>query len=294
MNVSALLVGINNYPSSPLRGCLNDVMIMRDILIQKYRVPAHQIRMLLNERATKNEILTRMEWLKNTNTDMKLFWYSGHGAQVPNQSYNTDYEIDGLDEIICPYDFNWDGNWISDDIFSQFFSQVKGRIISVFDSCHSGTMEKEIPYGHQIAGNSRPYIKDKSIIAPPDILSRDKDFGLSSLIGQGLDYLFDIDININIDNSTHIYNSKISKKLINEPNDNLIMISGSQENQTSADAYINGRFQGALSYFIQKNLMKDIDISYHQLYENVCNDLKSHYTQIPQMVCSNPNMSFLR
>ncbi len=292
MNISALLVGINNYPSAPLRGCVNDIIITRDILIQKYRVPAHQIRVILNERATKNEILTRLEWLKNTNTDMKVFWYSGHGAQVPNQTYNTDYELDGMDEIICPYDFNWDGNWISDDIFSQFFNTMKGKIIAIFDSCHSGTMDREIPYGGQIAGNTKPYIKNKSISAPPDILSRNKNFELATLIGQGLDSLFNI--NINIDNSIHINNSKINTKLINKPNDNLIMFSGSQENQTSADAYISGRFQGALSYFIQKNLMKDIDISYGQLYENVCNDLKNQYTQIPQMVCSKPNVSFLR
>jgi metacaspase-1 len=286
MTISALLIGINAYKDAPLKGCVNDIIIARDILVKKYNVPSNQIRLLIDNRATKKEILIRMDWLKNSKSDIKLFWYSGHGAQFPNQNYTDDGEVDGYDEIICPYDFNWDGNWISDDIFSKYFNEIQGKMIAIFDSCHSGTMNK--------SSLNQEYFKPKSIPAPIDILARNRDLDLSNVLGlaTGLDDLFNFNININV-TVNNINN--INTKLINTPQENLVMISGCQENQTSADAYIAGRYQGALSYCIQKTLMNNLNITYENLYKSVCQELQNQrFNQIPNFVCSKSNTPFLQ
>ena len=48
----AFLVGINAYPSSPLRGCVNDVHSFKALLLQKYGFKEANIRILLNSDAT--------------------------------------------------------------------------------------------------------------------------------------------------------------------------------------------------------------------------------------------------
>ena len=61
----ALLVGINKYriPGAGLSGCVNDVTNVRDILLKYFRFTVKQIRMVADERATKEGILKRLRWL---------------------------------------------------------------------------------------------------------------------------------------------------------------------------------------------------------------------------------------
>jgi hypothetical protein len=56
----ALLIGIDDYkaPHIPdLAGAVNDVKLMRNILIGKFDVPDENIRMLTNEQATRAGII---------------------------------------------------------------------------------------------------------------------------------------------------------------------------------------------------------------------------------------------
>ena len=110
---SAVLVGINKYKGAPLNGCVNDVVIMRDILVKKYGIPANQIRLILDERATKENMVERLEWLVSNPAEHKMFHYSGHGAQIPVRHYDSN-ELDNMNELLCPYDFDWKGNYILD------------------------------------------------------------------------------------------------------------------------------------------------------------------------------------
>jgi hypothetical protein len=53
------------------------------------------------------------------------------------------------------------------------------------------------------------------------------------------------------------YREIIRKKLLQRPDLNLVEISGSMENETSADIYINGLYQGALTYAFRKFFRAD-------------------------------------
>jgi hypothetical protein len=77
--------------------------------------------------------------------DQLLFHYSGHGAQVP--TLNKQLEQDGLDEIICPYDFDGSSaTTFRDKEFAQLFAGIpKGvHFIWISDSCHAEDLSRDI------------------------------------------------------------------------------------------------------------------------------------------------------
>jgi hypothetical protein len=80
-----------------------------------------------------------------------------------------------------------------------------------------------------------------------------------------------------------------------ESRGNVIMISGCRDEQTSADAYINGKSQGAMTWAFLANLQPNV--TWRQLVENMCFSLKeSGYTQVPKLSSGkfiNPDSKFL-
>jgi len=152
----ALLIGIADYQALPsssrqgisdLRGSINDVMAIREGLITYYGFPEKDIRVLTDERATRQNIKSAFdEWLvKGTKPgDTVLLYFSGHGSTVPDK--NGDEE-DGLDEVLCPYDMipNGGHNIIIDDELGLWLRRLNGRrVIVISDSCHSGGQTRSI------------------------------------------------------------------------------------------------------------------------------------------------------
>ena len=132
----ALLVGINKYATagSDLQGCVNDVTNVRDILLKYYGFTVPDIRVLTDDRATKVNIIERLGWLiaEVSAGDNIVFHFSGHGSQIRDR--NGDELKDGLDEIICPHDMDWDGTFITDDELAMGKQQLKGQITLSMES----------------------------------------------------------------------------------------------------------------------------------------------------------------
>lgn len=63
-----------------------------------------------------------------------IFTYSGHGGQY-NKSSSAKNETDGMDEFLCLYD----GALIDDELWT-IMNECKGRVLCIYDCCHSGTM----------------------------------------------------------------------------------------------------------------------------------------------------------
>jgi metacaspase-1 len=142
----ALLVGINAYPdpANRLEGCVNDTFLMSSVL-QEFGFDPRDIRLLLDERATREAMVQRMEWLVDGMQagDLRILFYSGHGAQIP--SYGPHAEPDGLDETLVPYDFDWSAHTaFTDKEFHQFYSQLPyaSHLLGIFDCCHAGGMTR--------------------------------------------------------------------------------------------------------------------------------------------------------
>jgi len=160
----ALLVGINEYadPGQNLEGCVNDVFAMSATL-QQCGFDPEDIRVCLNERATAEGILSRLGWLLEDakDGDERVFYYSGHGAQIPD--YGPDGTVNHKVETLVPHDFDWSPDrWVSDQQIMTLYSQLPDdcRFVMILDCCHSGGMHRD--------GGARP----RGITPPDDIRHR--------------------------------------------------------------------------------------------------------------------------
>lgn len=143
----ALLVGISEYKDkrANLVGPKEDVQDMEKFLIGNLKFAKTDIKMLLNEQATREEIIKAFRrWLieETRPGDRVFFLYSGHGSRLRDD--NGD-EKDGIDETIVPYDVDTrtGAGQIRDDVFEELIRELSGRrAVLVFDSCHSGTISR--------------------------------------------------------------------------------------------------------------------------------------------------------
>jgi hypothetical protein len=159
----ALLVGVQHYaPGSPsslveLEGCRADVESVRDTLRERFGFAPQDMRILLDAEATHEAIVRAWrEWLlPNSGPQTEVvFWFSGHGARVPDQSGQKGAEIDGYDQTILAYDSrdaSQDGAYdISDDeLYSLYalLTQKTARLFAVVDACHSASGLRGLPQG---------------------------------------------------------------------------------------------------------------------------------------------------
>lgn len=72
--------------------------------------------------------------------ELFIFYYSGHGT---TSNSGNPVETDGQDELLCLND-----DYFLDDDIWEIISQSKGRVMLVFDCCHSETLyQVKNPYG---------------------------------------------------------------------------------------------------------------------------------------------------
>jgi len=142
----ALLIGINEYASpkvNNLNGAVNDVTMMRRILVTRLGFDEANIRVLTNEEATRKDILKAIDTLvaEAGEEDVVYFHYSGHGSRQKDRNGDED---DGFDETILSYDARTPGvKDILDDELEQRFARIRSKhVLLVFDSCHSGTITR--------------------------------------------------------------------------------------------------------------------------------------------------------
>lgn len=287
------LVGVNKYQiGNDLRGCVNDVLITRQLALDNYKVPNGQIRMLTDERAQSGDILDRLEWLvaeSFVHTKL-LFHFSGHGTYVPNVDYSVDDpEFDGMDEMICSHDFAWEREytWIKDDHIYEIIARKnpKAKLVMIFDCCHSGTVFRNIKpmdvykSDSKIAesmatGMSEIPRKIRSIPTPTDLLSRVPEYRNVLLTNS--------EAVLHVTRPTKVVMPKVrARSVLNIPN--VVVISGCADHQTSADAYLGHDWHGALSYYLQMILCSTPDISLPDLEHKVKEALRrGRFSQNPQ------------
>ena len=81
----ALLVGINKYPQQSLHGCLTDLELQKELLVNRFGFNAQDIMVLSDRAATRENIETAfVEHFSQQaqSDDVVLFHFSGYGSQV--------------------------------------------------------------------------------------------------------------------------------------------------------------------------------------------------------------------
>jgi len=234
-NKKALLIGIDNYnatnpdnnyngsgrPIPNLFGCVNDVKLFKELLKARYDFKESECKVLLDEKATKENILnTIVEYLIDDTKkgDIIIFYYAGHGSQVKNSLSN---ERDKMDESIVPYGSSED---ILDVELKLLFNIIidKGAILTtVFDCCHSGSIQKGITTTG-ITRGAEPSKKDYKLLR--------------------------IKINNYEDSYINIKNDE------NPEQRGALIISACQDFQKAYEIKENGVNHGSLSYALSKSL----------------------------------------
>lgn len=131
----AVCIGINDYPSAPLNGCIADSEEWRQCLQRL----GFQVRTLHDTQATRAAIIEALESLitESTPGDVLVFQYAGHGTYL--QDIDGDEE-DDFDEALCPHDYERGAFLIDDDLRGIMARIPEGvNLTCFFDCCHSGT-----------------------------------------------------------------------------------------------------------------------------------------------------------
>jgi hypothetical protein len=190
-------------------------------------------------------------------------------------------EDDGYDEVIYPVDFRSAGHIVDDEMHRIMVQPLEPgvRLTAIFDSCHSGSA-LDLPYIYSTSGvlKEPDLAKEagKGLLGVITSYARGDMGGIvSSLMGVGKKVM----------SGDSAYEKTLQTKT--SPAD-VIMWSGSKDDQTSQDANISGQATGAMSWAFITALKKNPQQSYVQLLNNIREELATRYTQKPQLSCSHP------
>lgn len=233
MKKKALLVGINRYPdpNDSLNGCLNDVRLMEETLRGEYGFAGKEdVRLLTDSAATTGAILDGLAWLAAGARpgDSLLFHYSGHGSQVPDRS--GDETSDGLDEILCPYDVDWERPLTDDDLAAACGGIPRGALLTVvLDCCHSGTGLREPAHS---CTPPRPGAPSRPRFMPCPA---------------------------GVPRSSRRFARRVPRRFgVSLTRGNAVLIAACREDQTAADALISETYHGAHTFYLCRAL-RDAD-----------------------------------
>ena len=257
----ALLVGIN-YVGTPseLRGCINDINNVASYL-QTVRAYASCIVLsdVAPRKPTRANILDAFkELLQGVRAGDELwFHYSGHGSL---QRDNNGDEESGADSCICPVDYRQAGLITDDIVRSELAALVPAgaRLYMVLDMCHSGT-GCDLRYKF----DDTSYITNGGAVLPYKYDPAEWSLRQTS------------------------YEFKRYVKTAGE----VFCISGCQDTQTSADAYLGGEAAGALTHSLLESLRANPVATYkwkHLLKDVCCRERVGRFTQCTSLTSGQP------
>jgi len=100
----ALLIGVSSYPVSALEGPINDVAAMKKVLVSNWDFPVENIKILLDKKGTKKNILAEIAKLydRTSSGDEIFIYFSGHGTSAEDRDLN--FPLPTTSGAFIPYD----------------------------------------------------------------------------------------------------------------------------------------------------------------------------------------------
>jgi len=143
----ALIIGINNYQKAPPLGyAVSDATAVAEVLKTNFDFPEENIKLLLDEKATKNNIMkTFMSYINNnvSPNDRILVFFAGHGMTVKGRRGDVGF--------LVPFDGDQDNlstliRW--DDLTRNAELIVAKHILFIMDACYGGlAITRSLPLG---------------------------------------------------------------------------------------------------------------------------------------------------
>ena len=174
-NAYAVIIGLNKYEDSEIRMLEYadaDARAFCQFLVEKIGFNKNNIRLLINEEATKRNIESAISnWLfkKVDEKSLVIIFFTGHGGLETDY---TEIEKDGVAKYLLPYDAKLDelfSSAVSNRRFDELLLTIRSDKMVIFlDSCYSGGISKagraiglreitEDPY-EQIKGGSGRFV----------------------------------------------------------------------------------------------------------------------------------------
>jgi len=126
----ALVVGIDDYPTAPLAGCVNDAIAVADRLAKHDDgSPNFDCRLLTapSSSITRSELREAASELFRTDADIALFYFSGHG---------TENDLGGY--LVTPDAATYDEGVAMGDVLALANKSPAREVVIVLDCCSSG------------------------------------------------------------------------------------------------------------------------------------------------------------
>lgn len=139
----ALIIGINDYPSKPLHGCVNDANAIGTILASHGDgSPNFSLKMMTSPSSaiTRSVLREAIEQLFTGNTEMSLLYFSGHGYIKSTGGYLVTTDAKKYDEGIS-----------MDEVLNLANQSDAENKVIILDCCHSGAMGTPSILGNNIA-----------------------------------------------------------------------------------------------------------------------------------------------
>ncbi len=132
-----LVIGIDEYKNGvpPLRNAVRDALSFKEVLIKKYQFQNEDTTVLLNEEATRANIIDMFDQLihKIEPEDSLVFYFSGHGEYFKHLTKGYWLPVDAVANKRFTY--------LSNDEVLGLIRSLKARhVLGVVDSCFSGSL----------------------------------------------------------------------------------------------------------------------------------------------------------
>ena len=137
----ALVVGINNYPSAPLRGCVKDATDFAQLLATNGDHTANFHVLLKTNVPSKSNLRELLVELFAGNNDTALFYFSGHGSINESGGY-----------LVTPDHHKYDEGISMNDLLTLANNSATKNKIIILDCCHSGSIAAPA-LAHGISGH---------------------------------------------------------------------------------------------------------------------------------------------
>lgn len=123
----ALVIGINNYPTAPLKGALNDAKVISELLkVNGNETTNFEVKPIYDI-GTKSELLSEISSFFNLTADIGILYFAGHGYVN---------ELGGF--IVTPDHKHYDEGIAMHDILNLANrSKIRNKVI-ILDCCKSG------------------------------------------------------------------------------------------------------------------------------------------------------------
>lgn len=253
----ALLTAINKYKEhgNDLNGCIHDLEDMYTYVIS-HGFDTKNVHTLKDDECRKNWMIDEFNWLMDVcegdEPSELLLHYSGHGSQVP--SSNDRGEIDGLDEILCPWDCDmyWE-NPLSDNVLRDIFKKKPktANLTVILDCCHSGTGTR-----NSMRSEKQRYMHS------PTIPSGFKSDGLIPI------------------NRVGVKQKSKNRGMVAEDM-NHVLLAACRDNQTAADALIGGRYNGAWTWSLVGSMKRFTNKTVSEVFMAADLRIRPKYEQRP-------------